>query len=473
MSTTNWEKELVKELDVTWGDAKAILQIAKDSLGIDQKENPEESKEEIFKKCHEVAESFEKTPKPAKAAASSTTSKPVDDGEEEKVPETSTAPAPAPAPAAKPKSSVKSGNTESSMPPVTPGLPRPTTTQEQQERDNKLMVAVIFTIFVVAIIIGVTVGIKNNRNGEEPTAAPTEEVTLCEPVEQLFALPVMVSMAVSSSITEDEIAYTASLMQKTYTALLAGFLEEAQDYCDPYCRTITGIEVIGYELTGNATNETFVEEGCDDTLVMSYAVDGAFLGCEGADFPGMFAQLRRRLIALRRGRFLQATCGDCPGDSGDLGQIAPTGEELVEIMDPFVSILPTVCQLNTIEAMEDQVKIEIVNATDMNATDIPEETGEPDADTTAAPEGGTETQGAPEEGWTDALCSVSVNPDSCATLFAANVGVVPCSCDGKCVNFVDGGFDCNDSGAVSGSSIDAAGCSFAEHASFPGFTCAV
>jgi hypothetical protein len=113
--------------------------------------------------------------------------------------------------------------------------------------------------------------------------------------------------------------------------------------------------------------------------------------------------------------------------------------------------------------MEDEVEIVIVNATDINATEIPEETD--------APEG--ETQGPPEGGWTEPSCSVSVNSGSCATLLAANVGVIPCSCDGQCVNFVDGGFDCNESGSVSGSTIEAAGCSFAEHADFSGFTCAV
>ena len=75
MST--WEKELAKQLDVSWGEAKAILQIAKDSMGIDQKAYPEEAKEELFKKCAEVAESFEKKPRPPKATASA--AKPAED----------------------------------------------------------------------------------------------------------------------------------------------------------------------------------------------------------------------------------------------------------------------------------------------------------------------------------------------------------------------------------------------------------
>ena len=380
---------------------------------------------------------------------------------------------------AEPKKSVARSSTDSSLAPVTPGLPKPTMTPEEQEQKNKLVVAVIFTIFVVAIILGVSLGItRSNRNGgdTEPTMAPT--LAYCEPVEQLFALPVMVSMAVSSSITEPEIAYTAALMQKTYTALLEGFLEEAQDYCDPYCRTITNIEVMGYELTGNITNATYVEDGCDDTLVVSYAIDGSFLACEGADFPGMFSQLRRRLRSLRGdNRFLQEACGECSDGGDGIGEIAPTEEDLVEIMDPFVTVLPTVCQLSSIDAMDDDVVIEMVNATDSNATDfnateIPGETDAPETEPEAEPVEG-ETQGPPEGGWTESSCSVSVNSGNCETLFAENNGVIPCSCDGQCVNFVDGSFECNDSGSVSGSTIEAAGCSFAADADFPGFTCAV
>ena len=94
---------------------------------------------------------------------------------------------------------------------------------------NGVIVAVIIALFVIAAIIGVSVGVtRSNRNNEPaPAPAPTEAPALppsgidpdCEQVEKKFSVPgVVVGMAVTSDISENEINYAASVLQKTYAS---------------------------------------------------------------------------------------------------------------------------------------------------------------------------------------------------------------------------------------------------------------
>jgi len=457
MSNAKWEKELVKELDVTWGDAKAILQIAKDELGIDQKDYPEESKEQVFAKCREVGESFEKTPKPdkpkeVKRQPSSGEDEPgkeeekAEDKAEEVVPtweeelakeldvtlddatailqvakneleidqkeypesqkaavfekckvvskyfdkspkpkEEKKKAAAAVAATAGATAAVASKDAAAAAPKTdddaaaaevasTGSATRKSKYEEPQGIDQKqLTVAVICAIFVIAVVVGVAVGVTRNRSADDedapPTSAPTAVVEDCELQEWEFAVPSLdVTLAVNSEISQAEIDYAASIFLKTYTAVLQGLVDGA-DYCDPYCRTVTDVEIVGSTLTGNVTNQTFVELGCDDTLVLTFAVDGTYQSCEADDWPGLFTEVEARRLAssnsFLRGageRFLQSnsTCGECPDDSTSLGQIAPSEEELALIMDPFISILPNVCELvsvTVIEAADDMTNI--------------------------------------------------------------------------------------------------------------------
>ena len=57
MPSRVWEKELSKTLDITWGDASKALKRAKKELDIDDKEYPEERKDEVFAKCKEIVNS--------------------------------------------------------------------------------------------------------------------------------------------------------------------------------------------------------------------------------------------------------------------------------------------------------------------------------------------------------------------------------------------------------------------------------
>ncbi|KAL3907064.1 MAG: hypothetical protein SGILL_009022 [Bacillariaceae sp.] len=549
---SSWEKELVKRLEVTWGDAKAILQIAKDDLGINQKDYPEEKKEEVFAKCDEIGESFEKTPRvsvPAttslkkveESSADSTVPEPetwedevtkkyecssVDastllqmakhdlDIEETEYPEDkkeeimdkvdeltegfSFAPNPEPTTIVFVRdpwadelskelncriSNAKQllllakrdlGLAEDEPAPVAQKgaifekareiaktydlTPRDVTNDEVDQ--NKVIVAVIIALFVIAAIIGVSVGVtRNNRNNEEP--APTEAPGNvppggidpdCDQVEKKFSVPgVVVGMAVTSDISDVEISYAASVLQKTYTSLLQGAVADADDFCDPFCRMVTGVEVID-SVVAPDSNSSYIEEGCDSVLAVTYEVTGTFVGCEDTEWPGLVAtpatfrrKLQEEANSLLRGGFVRwlqpEMCRSCPDDASNLGNVVPSGDEVIEIMDPFVSVLPQIC------ALTDFVIID---------------------------EGGELTGEPPAGGWTNAECVVTVAKENCTDFMEANIGVIPCECDGQCIHFADGGFSgCTADGTFEdGLEVEAAGCTFADDATgISGFLC--
>ncbi|KAL3909649.1 MAG: hypothetical protein SGILL_008004 [Bacillariaceae sp.] len=560
----SWEKELVKRLEVTWGDAKAILQIAKDDLGIDQKDYPEEKKDEVFAKCDEIGESFEKTPRVSVSAgmslkkAATVDSEESEEGEPEpktweeeikaeydcslvdattllhmakhdleidekeypedqkevvmaKVKELSdgfdfaTAPEPTtivfvrdpwadqlskelgcrisnakqllllakrdlglpedePSPVSQKAAVFEKAREIAKSYDLTPR------DEVQEEVDNnQLIVAIIIALFVIAAIVGVSVGVtRNNRNKETPDAteapAPTPGTSIdpdCEQIEKQFSVPgVMVGMAVSADISEVEINYAASVLQKTYTSLVQGAIENATDFCDPFCRTVTGVEVVDWEVVPDV-NGTYLEEGCDSELDVLYEVSGTFVGCEDTEWPGLIdtPALRRQLSAakeeiesfLRGGlaRWLQEDlCGACPDDSSSLGNVIPTGDDIIETLDPFVSVLPSICAVTDFVVVESGMEV------------FP-----------GAP---------PEGGWSPVNCTTSIETETCSEFMEAFSGQIPCDCDGKCIQIVDGAFaSCNDSGEVNEEGatgevrINAAGCTFAEDASdIEGFTCA-
>jgi hypothetical protein len=547
---SSWEKELVKRLEVTWGDAKA-----KDDLGINQKDYPEEKKEEIFAKCDEIGESFEKTPRVSIAASTSLKKAASVEDAEEAAPESKTweeeietqykcslvdattllqmakhdleidekeypeekkeeimskvaelsdgfnfAAAPEPTKLVFVRdpwadelskelncriSNAKQilllakrelGIPEDELSPIARKAEvfakarevaksydlTPKDEVQEEVNHNQLIVAIIIALFVIAAIVGVSVGVtRRNRNNEETaTEAPTEGPENfppggidpdCPKVEKKFSVPgVVVGMAVSQDITDVEINYAAAVLQKTYTALLQGAIADAGDFCDPFCRTVTGVEVLDSVIAPDP-NSTYTEEGCDSVLAVTYEVSGTFVGCEDTEWPGLVATptFRRKLqedtSSLLRGgfvRWLQSdTCRTCPDDSTNLGNVVPTGEEIIEVLDPFVSILPEIC------ALTDFVIIDAGG----------ELTGEP-----------------PEEGWTPTQCEVSISAGNCTDFMKLNIGLIPCECDGQCIQFVDGEFSgCNSNGTVAeGVEVDAAGCTFADDATgIAGFLC--
>ena len=364
-----WEKQLVKELDVTWKDAKAILQISKHELEIEEKEYPEGRKEEIFQKCHEIAETFPKSAKvvPMLHPSLSKTS-------------TRDDVLPAAEPGAK-------GST-------TRGEPIMTSQGEYGANDkvdrNKLTIAIAVLIVVIAIIVGVAVGVKNrNKSNEEgigaaTTTPPETTPPECTSIVMDFAVPALsLTLAVDSGITVSEYNYAADVFTKTYSAMLNNdFDSSATNYCDPYCREITGVVVINTEWAGNTTDSNFQDNGCNAYLEMIFEVEGTYVGCDGTPFPGLFANpsVTRRFLSdlatipfsksfLRGGglssmkeesldsghRYLQPTdgaaCGECSAE-GEITPIAPTTEELTQQLEPFITVLPSVCEISALNTLE-------------------------------------------------------------------------------------------------------------------------
>jgi hypothetical protein len=253
-----WEKQLVKELDVSWKDAKVILQISKHELEIKEKEYPEGRKEDIFQKCHEIAATF---PKSAKVV-----------------------------PALHPSLS-KTSTREDIAPEDRPGS-NGSPTREQpimasqgeyggndKVDKNKLAIA----------IVGISVGVKNrNKSNEEvppaATTAPSETTPPeCEPIVMDFAVPSLsLTLAVDSDITVSEYDYTADVFTKTYSAMLNNdFDSSATNYCDPYCREITGVVLTNTEWAGNTTDAIIQDYGCNAYLEMTFEVEGTYVACEG------------------------------------------------------------------------------------------------------------------------------------------------------------------------------------------------
>jgi hypothetical protein len=175
---------------------------------------------------------------------------------------------------------------------------------------------------------------------------------------------------VDPAITEAEIDYAGGIFLKTYMAMLQNELEAtATNYCDPYCRQITDVSLVGSSFVGNVTDEDLTAEGCTAYLEMVFGVDGTYTGCEDTPFPGLFATpnaTRRSLLGpetfLRGGffgydetnedRFLQTSdgCGECDAES--TGPSSPTTEEMVERMNPYISVIPAVCELTSVDMAE-------------------------------------------------------------------------------------------------------------------------
>ena len=62
----SWERELVKQLDVTWKDAVTLIRLAKTEMEIPLKSCPDDQKEAVFERAVEIADSddFDKSPMP-------------------------------------------------------------------------------------------------------------------------------------------------------------------------------------------------------------------------------------------------------------------------------------------------------------------------------------------------------------------------------------------------------------------------
>lgn len=282
---------------------------------------------------------------------------------------------------------------------------------ESNEFDWKFAgIALVATAVIFGTIIGVLVN-QNNSLDTSPDPAPapvtdgnsTDTVTVqssgsattvdldCDVMMKDFSTKAIVmTMAVSSSISAVEINYAANTLEKTYSSMLSNQLEQARaDYCDPYCRMISAVTVDSNSLmTSEATAEARQAgtDDCDAMLELTFNVEGSYYGCEDTVFPGLFAspEARRMLRASVVGssssnvRFLQdaeedmmeeeammedgemedtteddmdASCPVCPDDVQSLGLVSPTSAQLKNVIKPFVTVLPAICGLNKVEVI--------------------------------------------------------------------------------------------------------------------------
>ena len=420
--------------------------------------------------------------------------------------------------------------------------------------DYKLLtVAIVLCLIVIGVVVGVVVGVtgNNNKSGDttssssdsttttttapstigdtSTTAAPTigdtsgQSPSTSIPIECTKSLmkftetSLILKLAIDPLITDDEIDYTRSVLQKTYTALVENQLEvEETSYCDPFCRKITSVLIQDTKKVDTGTvieDKLFLDStaSCTQELELTFAIGGTWVGCTGSEssFPGLFSipsvtdnifddqKIRRQLSStvsqhnLRHvsSRNLQDIegCGVCPTDVDSFGMLAPSSKGLHEVMQPFITVLPAVCEIVSIELVESDV---VVGADDNDADEEPTdepvdnkaETGEPELDATNPPDSPTTKDDGTSGPWTPVDCPVSFGTENCVDLLTVNSdGAVPCECDGQCLIFAGGRFTgCSGDGGLSGltggetgsAMINAAGCTLAEHAvDIPGFTC--
>jgi hypothetical protein len=331
----------------------------------------------------------------------------------------------------------------------------------------------------------------------------------------------ILKLAVDPLISDAEMDYAAAVLQKTYTALVENQLEvEEASFCDPFCRKISYVRVENATKVDTWTvveDTTFFDStaSCTQELELIFSIGGTWVGCTGTEssFPGLFSipsvgdnifndqKVRRRRLPSRttsqhnlrhvNNRELQdgiEGCGVCPSSVDSLGMLAPSSQGLHEAMQPFITVLPAVCEIVSIELVESDVVVKEDNDAEDPANEPPvagdnndEPTGEPELVRTIPPDSPTEGDGT-EGPWKPVDCPISFGTENCVELLTDNRdGAVPCECDGSCLIFAGGRFvGCNGdgglsdlTGGVTGSAIiNAAGCTFADHAvDIDGFAC--
>jgi hypothetical protein len=224
-------------------------------------------------------------------------------------------------------------------------------------------------LFVAAVGIGVAFAIKNSDDGATYDYVSTDEsstaaVTNCESSFQSYTTDSLkLTMIVKGSITEDDIEYAEGVFSKTYMNLLKNGFDEEGDVCDPYCRSITDVNATYNEVFVAEESETEnstvaltarqVDEECNTVAELTLSVQGEYWGCDDSEFPGLFSSGERRGLAKShfRSRFLAPNDGSCPvcSDDSELFDLAPSQEELIKALKVYITVLPTICELESVE----------------------------------------------------------------------------------------------------------------------------
>jgi hypothetical protein len=271
-----------------------------------------------------------------------------------------------------------------------------------------LTVAAVMILFIVGIAVGVGVGLtnRNNREAESEAEAAAAETTMtpttttsCTLMEFPYTTSVVMTLSTSDGesnmLTEDEITYISSVLEKTYDQIESVLLNgddvgaegraegDGDDEiikCDPYHRTITSMNITDVVTTsGSAMDMEGLEGECTSMTEVTLAVSGMYWTCEEeeddeVEFPGLFTMMmteddadvdvpaaaaesrggsgrgrrgRRLLRGGRHGRKLAAaeTAPMCPEGSIEM---SPTSDMIVELMAKFLTLLPNVCGVTNV-----------------------------------------------------------------------------------------------------------------------------
>jgi hypothetical protein len=241
-------------------------------------------------------------------------------------------------------------------------------------------------VIIFGVIIGILVGQNKNLDTSDPPApAPaatnstnstsiggsntTVDLGGCDLVMKDFtANDLVLTMSVSSEISALEINYASSVFEKTYTSLLKNELAAAtSEYCDPYCRDITSINVTSNTLTTPEAEARQSGPNCDATLELTFSVMGTFVGCNDTVFPGLFSSGRRQLVQVQQPKLrfdvrraledemdmegteedmdMTAECPSCLDDESTLGFASPSLDGVKTLLSDYVTVLPAVCEL--------------------------------------------------------------------------------------------------------------------------------
>jgi hypothetical protein len=149
----------------------------------------------------------------------------------------------------------------------------------------------------------------------------------------------------------------------TYEAMIHNNLEQVKsNYCDPYCREITLVSVVETNTSKIFEASTRQSDECDTELTLTLKVEGTYWACESSPFPGLFSdpmadeEEASNTTSGELGMMINENemCQKCPEDSVSDGLIAPSPSDLLEAMEPYVTVLEPICALLSAEVLDDE-----------------------------------------------------------------------------------------------------------------------
>ncbi|KAG7359254.1 hypothetical protein IV203_015843 [Nitzschia inconspicua] len=166
----------------------------------------------------------------------------------------------------------------------------------------------------------------------------------------------VLTLAVTSTITNIEVQYVANVLAKTYEAMIQNNLGDGHGgFCDPFCRKITQVSIVE-TVTENIFDSSEQQANiCEKELKVTLSVGGTYWACEGVPFPGLFSEPTSDNQGYDSiGKMAEdTTCQVCIDDSNIDRLNGPTSLDLLEAMKPYVTVLGSVCDLLSAEFLDE------------------------------------------------------------------------------------------------------------------------